>query len=83
MSVQHILPNFQECWWDKLIADVFGCNFLGMWVSILDLIVRWVGMWINKRLAAREYNWVDFPEIKTSSGRMKRFIKQFSPQRYL
>lgn len=81
VSVQHILPNFQECWWDKLIADVFGCNFLGMCSFLFSLIFRCVGMWINKRLAAREYNWVDFPEIKTSSGRMKRFIKQFSPQR--
>ena len=32
VSVQHILPNFQECWWDKMIADVFGCNMLGMWL---------------------------------------------------
>ena len=71
ITAQHILPNFQECWWDKLIADVFGCNFLGMCL----------GMWINKKLSAREYNWVSFPEIKTPTGRAKRFIKQFSPMR--
>ena len=32
ISVQHILPNFQECWWDKMLADVFGCNLAGMYV---------------------------------------------------
>ena len=40
-----------------------------------------LGMWINKKLSAREYNWVSFPEIKTPTGRAKRFIKQFSPMR--
>ena len=71
VSAQHILPNFQECWWDKMIADVFGANFLGMWI----------GMWINKKLAAREYKWVNFPDIPTKSGKARRFINQFSPSR--
>lgn len=71
VTAQHILPNFQECWWDKMIADVFGCNLLGMCI----------GMWINRKLEAREYNWVSFPEIKTRRGKAKRFLKQFSPMR--
>lgn len=27
---KHILSNFEECWWDSLILDLFGCNLLGM-----------------------------------------------------
>jgi hypothetical protein len=26
---QHLLPNFNECWWDSLLLDVAICNFLG------------------------------------------------------
>lgn len=69
VSAQHILPNFQECWWDKMIMDVFGCNFAGMCV----------GMWINRILATRKYDWVDFRDIPDSYGRARRFLKQFSP----
>jgi phosphatidylserine synthase 2 len=24
------LPNFNECWWDSLLLDVFGCNLMGL-----------------------------------------------------
>jgi len=30
MMTKHILPNFEECWWDQLILDFFGCNLLGI-----------------------------------------------------
>ena len=26
----HLLPNFNECWWDSVIFDVFGCNLIGI-----------------------------------------------------
>jgi hypothetical protein len=26
---QHLLPNFNECWWDSFLLDVAICNFLG------------------------------------------------------
>jgi len=29
LSLQHIFPNFRECWWDHFIADIFGANLLG------------------------------------------------------
>jgi len=25
-----MLPNFNECWWDSIILDVFLCNWIGM-----------------------------------------------------
>lgn len=27
----HLLPNFNECWWDSIIFDVFGCNLVGIY----------------------------------------------------
>ena len=29
-----ILMNFNECWWDTWIMDVFGCNLLGMIIGL-------------------------------------------------
>ncbi len=26
---QHMLPNFNECWWDSWVLDVAVCNFAG------------------------------------------------------
>ena len=31
LTFQHMLPNFNECWWDSWILDVAVCNFAGMW----------------------------------------------------
>jgi len=31
---KHILGNFEECWWDSLILDLFGCNLLGMVLGV-------------------------------------------------
>ena len=30
LSLEHILPNLVECWWDHTLLDLFGCNFFGM-----------------------------------------------------
>ena len=30
LSFRHWLPNFYECWWDHLLLDLFGCNFIGI-----------------------------------------------------
>lgn len=29
LTFQHMLPNFNECWWDSWILDVALCNLLG------------------------------------------------------
>lgn len=34
LTFQHMLPNFNECWWDSWILDVAVCNFLGMWAGM-------------------------------------------------
>jgi hypothetical protein len=29
LCMQHMLPNFNECWWDSWVLDVLICNSLG------------------------------------------------------
>lgn len=29
LTFQHMLPNFNECWWDSWVLDVAVCNLLG------------------------------------------------------
>ncbi|OUM62958.1 hypothetical protein PIROE2DRAFT_10648, partial [Piromyces sp. E2] len=33
-SLQHLLPNFNECWWDHWILDVLTCNWAGIWLGM-------------------------------------------------
>lgn len=33
--------NFEECWWDAILLDYFGCNLLG------TLIGRWISIKLN------------------------------------
>ena len=47
MQFQHILPNFQECWWDHWILDVLICNGGGIYT----------GMQVAKYLEMRKYRW--------------------------
>ena len=37
----HLLPNFNECWWDSIIMDVFGCNMIG--IHLADLVLTLLG----------------------------------------
>ena len=34
ISAAHLLPNFQECYWDRLLLDVFGANLIGMVIGM-------------------------------------------------
>ena len=34
----HLLQNFNECWWDSVIMDVFGCNMIG--IHAADLVLN-------------------------------------------
>ncbi|KAJ8907424.1 hypothetical protein NDN08_007536 [Rhodosorus marinus] len=33
-SVKSVLPNFNECWWDRWVLDVLLCNFVGMEIGL-------------------------------------------------
>lgn len=42
IMTKHILPNFEECWWDQLLLDFFGCNLMGIVLGYYCL--KWFNM---------------------------------------
>ncbi len=38
LTFQHMLPNFNECWWDSWILDVAVCNFIGIYTGMKVLL---------------------------------------------
>ena len=71
VSLQHILPNFAECWWDHLIIDVLICNAGGTALGYLIL----------KLIGAKRYRWAKVTDIPSVTGKLKRVISQFYPRR--
>uniref|UniRef100_A0AC35UIQ4 Phosphatidylserine synthase n=1 Tax=Rhabditophanes sp. KR3021 TaxID=114890 RepID=A0AC35UIQ4_9BILA len=69
----HILPNFAECWWDALGLDVILCNGTGIFV----------GMWLCKKLEMREFHWESIKTIRSTKGKFKRAVLQFTPESWL
>ena len=66
----HVLPNFNECWWDILIFDILLSNGLGIYV----------GMVLCKKLKVRNFYWQSIRDIKGTEGKLKRNIIPFSLQ---
>lgn len=71
VSLQHLFPNFNECWWDHLFLDIFGCNFIGMAL----------GMATVKFMNARHYDWsgMHMEELNTGFAKVQRVALQFTP----
>ena len=74
ITFQHQLKNFNECWWDHLILDLFGANMVGIVI----------GMQLVKFLKSREYDWVGntISKLKTSKKKMIRVMFQLTPYTY-
>ena len=69
LTFQHMLPNFNECWWDSWILDVAICNFIGILT----------GMWTVKYFDSKEYNWSGLSQQPTLFAKARRGIMQFTP----
>uniref|UniRef100_A0A914VZN9 Phosphatidylserine synthase n=1 Tax=Plectus sambesii TaxID=2011161 RepID=A0A914VZN9_9BILA len=69
MVFTHLLPNFQECWWDALLLDVLLCNGLGIWM----------GLFVCKKLEMQNFHWESIKNIKSTKGKFKRAVLQFTP----
>ncbi|VDP39483.1 unnamed protein product [Soboliphyme baturini] len=69
IAFSHLLPNFQECWWDAIVLDILLCNGLGIWL----------GMYICRKLEIREYHWESIRNIPTTRGKIQRAVMQFTP----
>ena len=44
LTFRHMLPNFNECWWDSIILDILICNWFGE-IS-LPFFLGWVVFFI-------------------------------------
>ncbi|CAD5230323.1 unnamed protein product [Bursaphelenchus okinawaensis] len=69
----HLLPNFQECWWDAIILDVLVCNGLGICF----------GMWVCRILEMRIFHWESVKNIRTAKGKFMRSVMQFTPESWI
>ncbi|PRP83789.1 phosphatidylserine synthase [Planoprotostelium fungivorum] len=78
MSLQHLLPNFAECWWDHWILDVLTMNLFGI---ILGLrFVRYFNCtpygWVaGVRPEMEEYNW----DILKNWRRLASYVLHIPP----
>ncbi|KAJ1762136.1 hypothetical protein LPJ77_005375 [Coemansia sp. RSA 2523] len=68
-SLAHQLPNFNECWWDHWILDVFTCNWLGIYVGM-----KWC-----EHFKMKTYTWHGIREIPSLRGKLSRAGAQFTP----
>ncbi|XP_029198979.1 phosphatidylserine synthase 1-like isoform X2 [Acropora muricata] len=65
----HLLPNFEECWWDALLLDFLICNGLGIHF----------GLYVCNKLEMRNYHWESIKDIHTTTGKLRRAVLQFTP----
>ncbi|KVI05374.1 Phosphatidyl serine synthase [Cynara cardunculus var. scolymus] len=82
LTFRHMLPNFNECWWDSIILDILICNWFGIWA----------GMHTVRYFDAKTYEWVGIsrqPNILSKvrlsfhtfelKSLVKRTLGQFTP----
>ena len=69
ISLKHWLPNFNECWWDHLLLDLFGMNLLGILLGNL----------IQRKLKLEKFHWFFDPTDKSEKlSYFSRFCYSFS-----
>ncbi|XP_064990959.1 CDP-diacylglycerol--serine O-phosphatidyltransferase 1-like isoform X2 [Musa acuminata AAA Group] len=50
LTFRHMLPNFNECWWDSIVLDILTCNWFGIWAGMRTVryfdgkTYEWVGI---------------------------------------
>uniref|UniRef100_A0A6N2NB70 CDP-diacylglycerol--serine O-phosphatidyltransferase n=1 Tax=Salix viminalis TaxID=40686 RepID=A0A6N2NB70_SALVM len=71
-TFRHMLPNFNECWWDSIILDILICNWFGIWAGM-----HTVGYFDGKT-----YEWVGISRQPNIMGRVKRTLGQFTPAQW-
>ncbi|XP_002970056.2 CDP-diacylglycerol--serine O-phosphatidyltransferase 2 [Selaginella moellendorffii] len=69
VTFNHMLPNFNECWWDSIILDVLICNWFGIWS----------GMKTVRYFDGKTYEWVGLSRQPTIMGKVRRSLSQFTP----
>nr|XP_043638593.1 CDP-diacylglycerol--serine O-phosphatidyltransferase 1-like [Erigeron canadensis] len=69
LSFRHMLPNFNECWWDSIILDILICNWLGIKGGMLTV----------RYFDGKTYEWVGISRQPNILSKVKRTLSQFTP----
>lgn len=72
LTFRHMLPNFNECWWDSIILDILICNWFGIWA----------GMCTVRYFDAKTYEWVGLSRQPNIIAKVKRSLGQFTPAQW-
>lgn len=73
ITLQKALPNFQECWWDRWLLDIFGCNLLGMYIGMKI---------VNLVFHAPEFDWEGSRSKRVVNRVMKFAAPKTFPKRF-
>eukprot|EP01026_Neomeris_dumetosa_P009437 TRINITY_DN13203_c0_g1_i1.p2 TRINITY_DN13203_c0_g1~~TRINITY_DN13203_c0_g1_i1.p2 ORF type:complete len:236 (-),score=10.50 TRINITY_DN13203_c0_g1_i1:77-784(-) len=71
-TFKHMLPNFNECWWDSWLLDVAICNAIGIFT----------GMATVGYFRSHTYDWRGLKKHKGVIAKAKRSILQFTPKTF-
>ncbi|KAG5532308.1 hypothetical protein RHGRI_026815 [Rhododendron griersonianum] len=93
LTFRHMLPNFNECWWDSIVLDILICNWFGenpdatRWFALLNriMVLRkgiWAGMHTVRYFDAKTYEWVGISQQPNIMGKVKRTLSQFTPAQW-
>ncbi|WVZ72000.1 hypothetical protein U9M48_020526 [Paspalum notatum var. saurae] len=72
LTFRHMLPNFNECWWDSIVLDILICNWFGIWA----------GMKTVRYFDGRTYEWVGLSRQPNIISKVKRTLGQFTPAQW-
>ncbi|KAF8065960.1 PSS2 [Scenedesmus sp. PABB004] len=67
----HMMPNFNECWWDSWLLDVAICNAVGIYAGMAT--VRWL------ECRYTNYDWQGISELPGRLQRAQRCLEQLLP----
>ncbi|KAF7133278.1 hypothetical protein RHSIM_Rhsim09G0102000 [Rhododendron simsii] len=85
LTFRHMLPNFNECWWDSIVLDILICNWFGENPDATRWVLRkgiWAGMHTVRYFDAKTYEWVGISRQPNIMGKVKRTLSQFTPAQW-
>ncbi|WVZ99529.1 hypothetical protein U9M48_044808 [Paspalum notatum var. saurae] len=98
LTFRHMLPNFNECWWDSIILDILICNWFEsklpieqIEISLLNIhglgyprriVGIWAGMHTVRYFDGKTYEWVGLSRQQSIMGKVKRSLSQFTPAQW-
>ena len=62
VTLMHVVPEFEECWWDSLFLDNLGANLLGMFLG--STLNKWIVA--RRKQAEREKSYAEKEQVEVS-----------------